>query len=448
MVEFGVMQAVHRSLVWIVLFASLRVLALGQTSTAPLQQLNIQISDASNHPMVGLQITTKCPGNLAKTDNAGKATLTFTPTGGAIELVIVAPKGLDFISPWGRAVTLPPEFWPITVAPHGQREMLEHPRVVRSLATTIDKMQARTNSADPTPSPEIREQVVSKVAGELGLSATDLRRSIQEWGAKATDPYSAGLFSLYNLSHQKAARLFSDTLTSLKGSASSQDTQTAADAAFLLGASAFETGDYKKSVDAYSQAVKFRPGDQLFRKGAEYSYQVLAEKQPGDLNKLEFDAHQQVIIPSTDYRQTGAHEDAQTTIERLQTVEAVVGNIDEYKLAAETRIQFKFGGIKLTKNAKTSLDQLVESVKGQHGYIFQVSGPSVANSESGTAMSNQMTDSVVRYLVLSHDIPVYRIYVVGASEAADPAGRSKQRLVDVKLLKANNKQDDLPVSDR
>src|SRR6266571_4023719 len=102
------MQAVNRSLVWIVLLASLRVLALGQTSSSPqLQQLNIQISDASNHPMVGLQITTKCPGNLAKTDNAGKATITFRPTGGAIELVIVAPKGLDFISPWGRAVTLP-----------------------------------------------------------------------------------------------------------------------------------------------------------------------------------------------------------------------------------------------------------------------------------------------------------------------------------------------------
>jgi flagellar motor protein MotB len=53
-----------------------------------------------------------------------------------------------------------------------------------------------------------------------------------------------------------------------------------------------------------------------------------------------------------------------------------------------------------------------------------------------------MADSVVRYLVLNHDVPVYRIYVVGMGNAPVPAGddqakakRTSGGRVEISLLK-------------
>ncbi len=54
-----------------------------------------------------------------------------------------------------------------------------------------------------------------------------------------------------------------------------------------------------------------------------------------------------------------------------------------------------------------------------------------------------MADAVVRYLVLSHEIPVYRIYVVGMGNAPVPAAagedakskRTSGGRVEISLLK-------------
>ena len=59
-----------------------------------------------------------------------------------------------------------------------------------------------------------------------------------------------------------------------------------------------------------------------------------------------------------------------------------------------------------------------------------------------------MAESVVRYLVLNHEIPVYRIYLVGmgnaptqaASADAKPAKRVSGGRVEISLLKNNLEQ--------
>jgi len=56
-----------------------------------------------------------------------------------------------------------------------------------------------------------------------------------------------------------------------------------------------------------------------------------------------------------------------------------------------------------------------------------------------------MAESVVRYLVLNHDIPVYRIYVVGMGNApaTDEASKTKHisgGRVEVSLLKNDLEQ--------
>ena len=130
---------------------------------------------------------------------------------------------------------------------------------------------------------------------------------------------------------------------------------------------------------------------------------------------------------------------------RLTTVEQVVGNIDQYKASTQTEIRFRPGQTVLSKNAKSALDDMATPLKSQRGYIIEVQGFSSGHGAAAIQTSQKMADSVVRYLVLNHDIPVYRIYVVGmgnAPVATDEAGKKRTSggRVEISLLKNDLEQ--------
>jgi len=112
-----------------------------------------------------------------------------------------------------------------------------------------------------------------------------------------------------------------------------------------------------------------------------------------------------------------AQTTAQQATTRIQTVETVVGNIDQYKASNQTEIRFKPGQTMLSKNAKDALDEMANTVKGQRGYIIEVQGFSSGKGQIAIQNSQKMAESVVRYMVLNHEIPVYRIYLVGMGNA-------------------------------
>src|SRR5246500_4020481 len=118
---------------------------------------------------------------------------------------------------------------------------------------------------------------------------------------------------------------------------------------------------------------------------------------------------------------TAAQQSAQQVTARVQTVETVVSNIDQYKASNQTEIRFRPGQTVLSKNAKDALDTMAGNLKGQHGYIFEVQGFSSGKGQAAIAASQKMAESVVRYLVLNHEIPVYRIYLVGMGNAPLPS---------------------------
>ena len=125
---------------------------------------------------------------------------------------------------------------------------------------------------------------------------------------------------------------------------------------------------------------------------------------------------------------------------RLQTVETVVGNIDQYKPSTQTEIRFKPGHTVLSAKAKEALDDMAQNLKDQKGYIIEVQGFAPGSGSAAIASSKAMADSVVRYLVLNHEIPVYRIFVVGMGNAPVQTAEGKTtRLrggkVDVTLMK-------------
>jgi outer membrane protein OmpA-like peptidoglycan-associated protein len=128
-----------------------------------------------------------------------------------------------------------------------------------------------------------------------------------------------------------------------------------------------------------------------------------------------------------------AQQTASTLNTRVSTDESAIGNLDQFKAGSQTEIRFRPGQTVLSKGAKDALDQMAAPLKNQRGYILEVQGFSAGNGQTAIANSKKMADSVVRYLVLNHEIPTYRIYVIGMGNAS--ADKHAGTRVEVSLMK-------------
>jgi outer membrane protein OmpA-like peptidoglycan-associated protein len=145
-----------------------------------------------------------------------------------------------------------------------------------------------------------------------------------------------------------------------------------------------------------------------------------------------------------------AQQSADQANNRLNDVEKVVTNIDQYKPSAQTELCFRPGQTELSKAAKDALDEMATPLKDQRGYIIEVQGFAAGHGQAAISESQKMAESVVRYLVLNHEVPVYRIYLVGmgnapvqqasaTGETAKPKRMTGGR-VEISLLKNNLEQ--------
>ncbi len=137
-----------------------------------------------------------------------------------------------------------------------------------------------------------------------------------------------------------------------------------------------------------------------------------------------------------------ANQTALQASNRLNTVEQVVGNIDQYQLTSQTEIRFKPGQTTLSPKAKEALDGMTSNLKDEKGYVIQVQGFSSSRGQAGIQSSQALANSVVRYLVTKNEIPVYRVYVLGMGNAtvASTSGNgaataSHRNRVEISLLK-------------
>ena len=134
-----------------------------------------------------------------------------------------------------------------------------------------------------------------------------------------------------------------------------------------------------------------------------------------------------------------AHQMATLADARISTAESMVTNIDQYKSGAQTEIRFRPGQTVLSKQAKDALDEMASQLKNQHGYIVEVQGFSSGQGQAAIANSRKMADSVLRYLVLNHEIPAYRMYVLAMGNASAAKGMRGSR-VEVSLMKNDLEQ--------
>ena len=100
---------------------------------------------------------------------------------------------------------------------------------------------------------------------------------------------------------------------------------------------------------------------------------------------------------------------------KTTALNGTVANLDQYETVTSTAMPFYKGRTMLTLKQRADLDEVATSLANQKGYIVEVQG----YSRAGVASSQAMADTVVRYLVTAHQIPVYRIYKTGLGNVKD-----------------------------
>src|ERR1700680_2401996 len=141
-----------------------------------------------------------------------------------------------------------------------------------------------------------------------------------------------------------------------------------------------------------------------------------------DEDEKKLDATSEVAR-TADNQSKGAMAKANQNSKDLNDLRNVVANIDDYKPANQAVVHFGVNKDTLTKDEKAKLDEVAMQVGSLQRYFITVEG---FTDQTGSAayndqLSRERANAVISYLVGSHDIPVYRIHMVGLG---------KQKLID------------------
>jgi len=112
---------------------------------------------------------------------------------------------------------------------------------------------------------------------------------------------------------------------------------------------------------------------------------------------------------------------AQTASTHVDSLNGTVNGLDQYKQINTLEIPFRGGQPMLSKDAKDQLDALAANVTGHQGYILEIESHSPGAGSVGIQNSQRLAESVKRYLVTEHQIPVYRMHAVAMGNAVDQA---------------------------
>jgi len=138
-----------------------------------------------------------------------------------------------------------------------------------------------------------------------------------------------------------------------------------------------------------------------------------------------------------------AQKSDQNTV-ALASLRESMASLDDYRVQTSTTVTFGISQDHLTASAQADLDKLAQDIQGNKRFFVAVEGftDSTGGREYNQALSRRRAEAVVEYLVAKHDIPVYRVHVVGlgpdkpVDEAHTAAARAKNRRVEVRVFTA------------
>src|SRR6202789_219347 len=149
--------------------------------------------------------------------------------------------------------------------------------------------------------------------------------------------------------------------------------------------------------------------DQLQAKNANDIRDVDSRAQAGIKNAMNTANTADQHAQDASNRANAANKIARNESTRTDALGNTVGSLDQYQMVSSTSVKFASGRTALGPTGKSDLDALATTLSGEKGYIIEVQG----YSRGVVQTSQAMADSVVRYLVTEHQVPVYRIYRTG-----------------------------------
>jgi outer membrane protein OmpA-like peptidoglycan-associated protein len=180
-----------------------------------------------------------------------------------------------------------------------------------------------------------------------------------------------------------------------------------------------------------AQVVRFGPRDlktaRSIQAGLEITKQQLQAEQEKNIaqakeieeNRQKIDANRQAIEANRQEMEKNKAEDA-AMMKRF-------GDLDEYDLKGEATILFDVNSAVLSDKAKKDLQSLAATAKGVKGYMIQVAGftDSSGRADLNQALSDARAESVVVFLRVSCDIPIYRVVFPAAMGQAKPVASNE-----------------------
>ncbi len=182
------------------------------------------------------------------------------------------------------------------------------------------------------------------------------------------------------------------------------------------------------------------------------SSQSRDSSQVADLNKTNqtVDENEKKLSATTEMAQTadteakGAMAKSDQNTKDLNDLRNAIANIDDYKPGTQAVVHFGINKDTLAKGEKEKLDQFATQIGNQARYFITVEG---FTDQTGSAalndrLSRARAEQVISYLVGSHDIPVYRIHMVGLGdqklidEGKGKKAREESRRVEITIYTA------------
>jgi outer membrane protein OmpA-like peptidoglycan-associated protein len=148
---------------------------------------------------------------------------------------------------------------------------------------------------------------------------------------------------------------------------------------------------------------------------------------------------------------TRANQVDQKVDQGLNSLRSVIANIDDYKLQNTTTVPFQFNRAILNQEAKDNLDKVASDISSGKRFFVAVEGytDSTGTKAYNDVLSERRADAVVHYLVSKHNVPIYRIHMIGlgeerpVEEAKTRVARAKNRRVEVKVFSADQATESL-----
>lgn len=152
-----------------------------------------------------------------------------------------------------------------------------------------------------------------------------------------------------------------------------------------------------------------------------------------------------------------AQETADAAVDGVNAANDRISALDDYVPQTVTAVNFNVNSAVLTADAKTKLDDLAVKAMNTKGYVIEIAGftDSTGGSEKNRVLSQHRADSVIRYLVEKHQIPLRRIVTPYGYGKTNPIadnstrqGREQNRRVEIKLLVNKGLTQPAPALDR